>query len=107
MASAKPAKFIMRWTKKSGGRAGGVGSSSKRKRKADPSLLRKHRSSKFSRRSTRGIVKKLDSVDVRTLVTDPDSHVIIRSLGPRVDTFYSQQTVYLESEVDNDLIDGM
>ncbi|KAG0599692.1 hypothetical protein M758_12G171900 [Ceratodon purpureus] len=110
MDSSPPFKFRMEWKSKSGGgksggsggRSGGGGGSSKRKREDIP---KKHRSSEFSRGSSRGIVTKLDSRDVRSIASDPD--VVVRPLGERVDIFSSQQSVYLESAVEEDVIDGL
>ena len=96
----------MEWKKKGGGGGGGGGSSSKRKREDAP---KKHKSSEFCQRRSLsiGVVTKLDFGDVRSLVNDPDAQVIMRPLGQRVETFSSQQIVYLESTVEEDVIGGL
>ena len=85
------------------GRGGGT---SKRKCDASHAPI-KQRSSEFYRSSSMGVVTKLDSRGIRSLVEDSDAQVVIRPLGERVETFSLQQTIYVESAVEEDVIGGL
>ena len=72
---------------------------------------KKHRSLEFcqSKSSNTGVVTKLHSREVRSCVTNLDAHtqVIICLLGQKVEIFSSQQTIYLENVVKEDMIGGL
>jgi hypothetical protein len=100
--ASKPGFAGWKWKKDGGG-------SSKRKREEPPPLPKKHRVAEFARgqAAERGVARKVDIARVRNLLTDPDVNVVVRLLGPVVEAFSSQQSVFLEITEEEDRIGGL